>query len=145
MGDMGQRNKPSREKRAGNNKRRSRKEPELLDWFPDGYRRETPHSKKLIGRWLAASFAVSNPKPFQRVSGNVIQDMVISMTQVAASVSKGGHCEISISEPERGHPYWSSDLLMTVDGVRHETSLEALDVNDLMSSTLGWINQAGVK
>lgn len=145
MGDMGQRNKPSREKRPSANKRRSRKAPELLDWIPDGYRRETSYNKKIMGRWLSASFAVSNPKPFKKVSVNAIQDMVISMTQVAASVSKGGHCEISISEPEKGHPYWSSDLMMTVDGVRHETSLEALDVNDLMSSTLGWINQASVK
>ena len=98
-----------------------------------------------MGRWLASSFTVSNPRSFRKVSDQVIEDMIISMTQVASSVSNGGHCEISISEPKKGHPYWSSDLLMTVNGIRHETSLESLDVNDLMSSTLGWINQAGVK
>lgn len=145
MGDMGQRNKSSREKRVGANKRRSRKEPELLDWLPDGYRRETSYNKKLMSRWLASSFTVSNPSSFRKFSDQVIEDMIISMTQVASSVSNGGHCEISISEPKKGHPYWSSDLLMTVDGIRHETSLESLDVNELMSSTLGWINQAGVK
>lgn len=145
MGDMGQRNKLRSQKRIFGKRRRSNKNSDVLAWLPDGYRKNTPANRKVMSRWLSGSFLISNPKSIQKLPDHVIEDMTKTMAMVASSVSSNGQCEITISEPDATSPYWGNDMSMVVNGVLCQTTIESLDVNDLMTASLGWINQAGIK
>lgn len=145
MGDMGPKPKRGSKKRVVGKRRRRSKGDEVLAWLPDGYSRSATVRKAMTNRWLASSFFMSNPKSIQRVGDSVIEDMTKSMAMVAASVSAGGECEITISEPDQASPYWESTMSMVIDGTLHQTVIESLDANGLMAASLGWINQTGVK
>lgn len=145
MGDMGSKPKRGSKKRVVGKRRRRSQGNEVLAWLPDGYSRSATVRKAMTNRWLASSFFMSNPKSIQRVGDSVIEDMTKSMAMVAASVSAGGECEITISEPDQASPYWESTMSMVIDGTLHQTVIESLDANGLMTASLGWINQTGVK
>lgn len=145
MGDMGQRNKSGGKKRIVRKRGRSDKGRDLLAWLPDGYRKESPAKKLAVKRWLAGSFVMSNPSSVVLKQKEAATDMTHTMAMLASSVANGAPCEITISSPEPGNPYWESDMSMVIDGFLVQTVIESLDANDLMTASIGWVNQVGTR
>ena len=145
MGDMGQGYKYGRKKRIGPNGGRRRRNSDLLDWFSDRYRKPTPAAGKVTQVWLAKSFAMSNAKSIPVVGGDDLKNIAIEMMEVASAIHGVDGCRITISEPQQGDPYYESDMEMIIGGMRHDVVLASLDLNDLLTSSVGWINRRGIR
>ena len=145
MGDMGQGYKHGRKKRIGSNGGRRRRNSDLLDWFSDRYRKPTPAASKVTQVWLAKSFAMSNAKSIPVVGGDDLKNIAIEMMEVASAIHGVDGCRITISEPQKGDPYYESDMEMIVGGMRHDVVLASLDLNELLTSSVGWINRRGIR
>ena len=145
MGDMGQGYKHGRKKRIGSNGGRRRRNSDLLDWFSDRYRRPNAASQKITAYWLNKSFKLSNPEYETKIPTDMVTDIATSMTEVASAIPGSGDCKVTISEPQNGDPYWESSVVMVVDGVRYETVFASIDLNEMLTSSLAWINQKKVQ
>lgn len=69
----------------------------------------------------------------------------MEMMEVASAVHGVDGCKITLTEPQKGDPYYESDMEMIVDGTRHDVVLTSLDLNDLLTSSVGWINRRGIR
>jgi hypothetical protein len=144
MGNMGPRYRHGGKKRKITKRRHGDEGHEVLAWFSDGYRRKARSNKEVMSRWLSGSFLLSNPAAAKRLPDHTIQGMTTSMAMVAAYVSSNGKCEVSISEPDVTNPYWQNEISMFVGGILKQITIESVDANEMMSASLGWINQVSV-
>jgi hypothetical protein len=145
MGDMGQGHKHGGKKRIGTNGRRSRGKSDVLDWFSDRYRKPNAASQKITAYWLNKSFRLSNPEYDIKIPNDMVSDIATSMTEVASAIPGSSDCRVVISEPQNGDPYWESRVVMVINDVRHETVFASLDLNEMLTSSLAWINQKKVQ
>ena len=145
MGDMGSGHRHSRKKRIGPNGRRRRRNSDVLDWFSDRYRKPTPAANRITGAWLAKSFALSNTHTIPLVNNEDLKTIAMEMMEVASAVHGVDGCKITLTEPQQGDPYYESDMEMIVNGTRHDVVLTSLDLNDLLTSSVGWINRRGIR
>lgn len=145
MGDMGSGHKHGRKKRIIPNGRRRRRNSDVLDWFSDRYRKPTPASHRITGKWLAKSFALSNTHKIPAVGNDDLKIIATEMMEVASVMSGVEGCKITLTEPQDGDPYYESDIEMIIDGTRHDIVLSSLDLNDLLTSSVGWINRRNIR
>ena len=145
MGDMGPSHKHGRKKRIVPNGRRRRRNSDVLDWFSDRYRKPTPAANRITGAWLAKSFAMSNTNSIPLIGGDELKAIAVEMLEVASAIGGVHGCKITLSEPREGDPYYESDMEMIIDGMRHDVVISSLDLNELLTSSVGWINRRGIK
>jgi hypothetical protein len=145
MGNMGPSHKHGGKKRISTNGRRRRRNNDVLDWFSDRYRKPTPAAKKITQVWLAKSFAMSNANLIPLVGGEELKTIAVEMMEVASAIGGVHGCKITLSEPREGDPYYESDMEMIIDGMRHDVVISSLDLNELLTSSVGWINRRGIK
>lgn len=141
MGDMGQREPNGRKKRSGAKRRRGSKKRDLLGWLPDGRFPNASVQQVITKRFLTGSFVMSNTKSFVVGVEKTTEEMQSTMQMLGSSISDPGSCDVSISGPSAGNPYWENDMSMVVDGTLRETFVQSLDANEMMQISIGWINQ----
>jgi hypothetical protein len=88
---------------------------------------------------------MSNAKSIPVVGGDDLKNIAIEMMEVASAIRGVDGCRITISEPQEGDPYYESDMEMIIGGMRHDVVLASLDLNDLLTSSVGWINRRGIR
>lgn len=141
MGDMGQREPSGRKKRPSSKRRRSGKKRDLLAWLPDGRFPNANIQQVVHKKFLNGSFVMSNTSSFVVGVDKVTEDMQSTMKMLGSAVSDAGSCDVLISGPSAGSPYWENDMSMVVDGTLRETFVQSLDANEMMQISVGWINQ----
>jgi len=145
MGDMGPGKQHGRKKRIVRNGRRRRRNSEVLDWVSDRYRKPSVATKRVARAWLAESFSMSNAHRIPKVANEDLETMANEMMEVASVMGGVDECKITLTEPQDGDPYYESDIEMIIDGTRHDIVLTSLDLNDLLTSAVGWINRRGIR